>query len=827
MTRRARTTKEAERRFAAMDRGALDGLRVVELATMVAGPYCGKLLADMGAEVIKVEPPEGDPSRLCGPFPPEGPHPEKSALFLYNNTNKKSLALDLGSPRGLARVRELLRWADVCIDDHPPGTLETLGLEWSGLQGVNPGLVVTCITPYGRTGPRADRKADELTLIQAGGLGNLLPARSVDGSRAPVKMGGYPVGYHGGLVAAFATLCVLLGRRKTGRGDLIDISLQEVVLHLVRPAVPGSRYHDTTWSRIPDRPPALGRMQTSDGYVVVNALDDHQFRALRELMGKPEWIAGDEWDSLAYRTHHLNEITWLLDKWMLGQQKDDVHHRAAKRGIPIGPINSAHDVMRNPQYLARGYFVDVDHPEAGSHRYAGWPYRFSATPPRVRQPAPLLDAHNEQASGEALRFPSAGPMSSRGGGQDSGAAPLQGIRVLDFSWVWAGPFAGMLLAAFGAEVIKVEGHKRMDFMRRQVAWPLPERAPLKIPVDGAIAFHAVNLSKKSVTIDLARPEGVDLVRRLVAISDVVVDNLRPGAMEKLGLGYEDLCRIRPDIIAASSSGRGRYGPESSYRGFALVHHAIGGGAFVTGYPDDHPSHSTGDVDLMNATTLAYAIAAALHHRQQTGQGQFIDYSQCEGVTSLIGDMLLGYAMNGQVPQRMGNAHPRFAPHNVYRCWGVDRWMALEVHADEEFAALTRVMGMQALARDPRFTTMQSRKCHERELDGIIEAWTRERDRDWMVEALCRQGLAAAPSRDARDLYADPHLRARGVFLTVDHPQMGPLELVGMPWKMRHNPVPLSRGPFLGEHNRYVLQELLGLCDKELAALQEKGIVTKP
>jgi benzylsuccinate CoA-transferase BbsF subunit len=232
----------------------------------------------------------------------------------------------------------------------------------------------------------------------------------------------------------------------------------------------------------------------------------------------------------------------------------------------------------------------------------------------------------------------------------------------------------------------------------------------------------------------------------------------------------------------------------------------------------------GDVDLMNSNTAAFAIVAALYHRERTGEGQFIDCSQVQGVTSLIGELMLGYEMNGQIPERMGNAHPQYAPHNVYKCWGVDRWLALEVHSDEEFATLARIIGRPELAEDARFADMASRKKNEAQLDRIIEEWTRERDRDWIANEFCEAGLAAAPSRNGEDIYADPHLRERGAFVTVDHPDWGKLELVGNPWKMSGEQVRLQRAPLLGEHNDYVLRELLGLSDAEVADLRKNDII---
>jgi len=402
--------------------------------------------------------------------------------------------------------------------------------------------------------------------------------------------------------------------------------------------------------------------------------------------------------------------------------------------------------------------------------------------------------------------------------------PLEGIRVADFSWVWAGPFSTMLLAMLGAEVIKVEGHKRTDLLRHSVIWPLADPAPSDVPPNQGMGFNSLNMNKKSLTLDLSKPEGTLLARQLASKCDMVIDNMRSGAMDRLGLGYEDLRKLRPDIIVLSSGSRGKEGPEKDFPGYATIHNAVGGVSYVTGYPDDAPSTTTGgDTDLMNATTTAFILLAAYYHRIQTGEGQFIDYSQCEGVTSLAGEMVLAYQMTGKVPERMGNAHPYFAPHNVYRCWGVDHWLALEVHSDEEFASLTRVIGKPELAQDKRFKTMKARKRNERTLNRIIEEWTRQRDRDWMVNEFCQAGIAAAPSRNWQDIYADPHLHARNAFIEVQHPELGPLELVGVPWKMSDYTPPQKYAPLLGEHNQYVLREILGISGQQIADLHKKDV----
>lgn len=375
---------------------ALHGIKVLEYSEMVAGPYCGKLFADLGADVIKMEPPDGDPTRAFGPFPPGRRHREKSALYLYNNTSKRGITIDLSTEPGKEIFRRLVQWADVLIDNHPVGFTAGLGFDDAALLKLNPRLIYTCITPYGHTGPRAGVKGDELTVSHAGGLGNLLPSRSRDIKRAPVKPGGFHVAYHSAIVAAMVALAAVIGRGKEGKGRIIDISMQEVVVGSIRPNVTGSRYQRSYWGRVPDRPPAMGRMQTSDGYLVLGAAEDHHFAALREVIGNPPWLADDRWLNMWWRTNHAPEIAPMLDAWMSKQQKEDIHQKLSKRGVPLGPVNSVKEVMENEQYTSRDYFKNVDDPRTGTLRYPGWPYLMTGSPPRISHPAPSLGQHNEE-----------------------------------------------------------------------------------------------------------------------------------------------------------------------------------------------------------------------------------------------------------------------------------------------------------------------------------------------------------------------------------------------------------------------------------------------
>ena len=406
----------------------------------------------------------------------------------------------------------------------------------------------------------------------------------------------------------------------------------------------------------------------------------------------------------------------------------------------------------------------------------------------------------------------------------SGRLPLEGVRVVDMTWVWAGPCACMFLAMLGAEVIKVENRDRLDFFRRYAIWPLADPEPTKLSTDGSMMFLSANMNKLGIALDLGKPEGKDLLNRLVAVSDVVAENMRPGAMARMGLGYDDLRCVNPAIIMLSSSARGSEGPESQYAGYAAVNHAVGGAAHISGYPDGPPGYALGDVDIMNATTSAFAIVAALRYRELTGEGQFIDYSQTEAVTSLIGEVLLDYQMTGSIPGRKGNSDDFMSPHNVYPCWGIDRWLAIAVETDEEFAAMCEVMEAPELAADLRFASLEARKRNESVLDEIIAGWTRQQDRDHAANRLQAAGVAAAPSRDGQDLFHDPHLRERGLFVEVEDEEGMSKDLVGLPFKMSGCEPVFHRAPHLGEHNDYVFREILGLSAREINKLRRDKIV---
>ena len=394
-------------------------------------------------------------------------------------------------------------------------------------------------------------------------------------------------------------------------------------------------------------------------------------------------------------------------------------------------------------------------------------------------------------------------------------APLNGIRVLDFTWNLAGPYCSLQLALLGAEVIKVETATNLDGMRRG-------QYAIDLDPDASPTFNSVNLNKLGLRLNLKQAGGVETIESLAAVSDVLVENFRTGVLDRMGIGYEALRRHNPTIIVASSSAFGGSGPESSYPGYASVFNASGGLGSLTGYEDGPPVELRDSIDLRVGAALTYAVLCALWHRERTGEGQYIDLSSVEAIAALAGASVFEHLMTGVVPTRVGNRDARRAPHGLYRCRG-DDWIAISVGSDTEFRALCGVMGRPGVARAPRFADGYRRLRHAAELDGVVEAWTRRWAVVPLTESLQRAGVAAYPAASGEMLLNDAHLRARGAWREVEHPRMGRRTVQGLAWQSSPDGTPDQRpAPLLGEHNDYILGGVLGLPGDAIGALAEAG-----
>ena len=398
---------------------------------------------------------------------------------------------------------------------------------------------------------------------------------------------------------------------------------------------------------------------------------------------------------------------------------------------------------------------------------------------------------------------------------------LEGVRIADFCWLWAGAYATGLLALLGAEVIKIESMARPDPSRKMTltigqAFEGVEHSPV---------FNSINLNKLSVRLNLKQPEAVVLAKKIVQISDVASENMRPGAMDSIGLGYDVLKEVKPDIIMLSSSAFGAEGPLRRYGGYAPSFACYSGLAHLTGYSDGPPNPMTGSTDLMSATTSAFAIMAALNHRQHTGQGQHIDMASVESLAVFTGDALMEYIMNGRVQSRNGNHDRIMAPHNCYRCRGDDKWVSIAVATDEEWQAFCNAAGHPEWASDERFSDTYSRWKNERELNDLIGEWTVNYTHYEVTEILQKAGVAAIPSFSNEEIFSDPHFKARELAVEVEHPSMGKQVVLGPPWRLSETPARVTKSaPTIGENNEYVFGEILGMSGKEIARLMDEEII---
>lgn len=398
---------------------------------------------------------------------------------------------------------------------------------------------------------------------------------------------------------------------------------------------------------------------------------------------------------------------------------------------------------------------------------------------------------------------------------------LKGIKIANFGWVYAAPYCAELLSFMGAEVVKVESGLRIDQTRQTGVFVGDGTTGTEM----SPAFNNINLGSKSVTLNLKNPKGIELAKKIVANCDIVMENMRPGVMKKMGLGYEDLKKVKPDIIMLSMSGFGSEGPYGNYAGYAPVFASFGGAAYLTGYADGDPNTGSGVMDLRAGTTAAVAVLTALIHRAKTGEGQYIDLSCSESVGVLVGPELFDYALNGRSPQRCGNEDTIMAPHQVYRCKGNDKWVSIAVATDEEWEAMRGAMGDPEWAKDAKYADTYSRWQNRKELDKLVGEWTIGYTHMEVTEILQSVGVAAMPSFTAKELVEDPHTKARGKFVTVEHPRQGTKTVLTPPWRFSETPAGIAGpAPLLGEDNEQYFMDELGMSRDEYDAYMADGAI---
>jgi len=801
---------------------ALDGVRVLDLADQ-AGTYCSKLLADMGADVIKVEPPGGAAMRDIGPFHRHVPDRDRSLFFWHYNTNKRSVTLDLDSARDRERFLRLATTADVVIETGAPGQLGARGMGYTTLSARNAGLTLVSITPFGQTGPYRNFRGSDLIAQALGGMVfvNGFP------DEPPLQGLGLQAYHTASAYAAIGTLLALLARARSGRGQWIDVSIQECVAAALehasgffhqdgRIALRQGSLHWTRYFRV-------GRCK--DGYAMHCTLGD--WTSLLEWVkadGKAQDLAAPAWEDVTYRRDQCVHLFDVLDEWAKDYGVADLVEGAQLRRLPYAAVLPPETLPQQPQLVARGFFVRVGHHELSETiTYPGAPYVFSRTPWRIRRRPPLVGEHNDEVFKEleTRRAQDARQLTTQDAALRT-ARCLHGVRIIDFTWVVAGPVATRILADHGTEVIKIERRDALDFGSRR----------------GGLTGN-LNRGKQSIVINMTTARGVELVKGLIATADVVIDNFSARVMRNWGLDYENLRRLKADIISVSMSGFGQTGPHRNYVSYGPTLQALSGYTLLMRHTGREPagwgfSYS----DMAAGYTGALAVLMALWHRRRTGEGQHVDLSQFESVTTLLGPLLL------EILTRQGVETPSAgldnwsqegpsAPHGVYRCADLpsdgparDRWCAIAVFHEDDWRCFRHALGDPPWTRDARFATLAARLANQSALDEYVESWTRSRTAEEVMTHLQSAGIAAGRVANAADLCRrDPQLQARAYWARVATPEGETVELDGVPFKLSDTPGGISApGPLLGEHTDAVLQRVLGLTAAAVATLRADGVV---
>jgi crotonobetainyl-CoA:carnitine CoA-transferase CaiB-like acyl-CoA transferase len=795
----------------------LDRLLVVDVSTGIAGAYCAKQLADGGAEVIRVEPPEGDQLRRWSHR--RLPIGETGVLFEFLACSTKSITVDCDAD-GERDVAALLAGADVIVWS-PDGPVA----QWSGMSAPElharfPAAVVAAITPFGLDGPWAGRASTDLTIQAWAGATTLGTPET-----PPAQWGGRVGQWLGGIFAAMGVLTARRLQASDGVGDLLDVSLLEVVqycvgMYPVTRRTMSSPEQNAAAVRNPNRSIMIPMIEkTLDGWVGFMVATAPMWESFSVLVEHPEWTDDESLYSYAGRAARRAELEAAIRVWVGRRSTAEVLEAAALLRVPVAPIGTGATVTGFDHFVEREFYVP--------NPATGWlqpdvPYRFSGRAGRKPfEPAPRVGQHNEELRSLHREARSVVALPA------NPALPLAGLRVADFTAFWAGPMVGHFLATMGADVIHVESPNHPDAIRGHSVKATSD--------DGwwewSPNFHGPNTNKRDVTIDMGGERGRALARRLIAQCDVMLENYSPRVMEHWDLEYDAVRTIRPDIIFVRMPAFGLSGPWRDRTGYAQTMEQVSGMAWVTGFPDGPPLVLHGTCDPLAGAHATAALLLALEHRERTGEGMQVEVAMVGGALNVTAEQVLEYQAYGHLLERDGD-HGVGAPQNLYLTADLDSigrqdtWTAISIETDEQWLALREGLGNPEWGMDDAYLSEEGRRSAQSVLDKHLGAWCRDRGADDIVAALWPLGVPVArvtPGSEADSL--DQHI-ARGFFESLSHPITGTQKHIGFPVRLGRGPRKMHRSPAptLGEHNDAVFRDLLGISDDELGELQEAGVI---
>lgn len=790
--------------------GALSHLRIVEIGSAAATSYCARLFADFGADVQKIERPAGDPLRHAAPLTPKG----HSAWFAFLNFNKSSVVIDRDAADAASRLRELIAGCDILLDGRGIDAADCPDIDLDTIKRNNPGLIHLDLSWFGDRGPYADFAATDSTVRALAGLVKLVGPEQGPPMHAP----DFQTGILGGLWGFIAATSSLLGRMQDGRGRSSHLSLFEASIAVTEYIMFEAFQRGDIMRRIgvnrfwPTFP--VGIYETRQGWLGVTTVTPAQWRAFCEMLGLTELRDDPTLFMGVDRLQHVAMIESKILPRLKQRTAQEWFAEGLARKIPIVPVPEISDLVADAEKRARGAIVPVAVGDETGFS-AGTMQRLMGTPPARGGRVP--DLGEQQARREAAPYT---PMPKPAA---TDRLPLAGVRVVDFSMGWAGPICTRTLADLGAEVIKIEAIQYPDWWRgvdRRPAYVLEQM------YEKQMRYCIMNRNKRGITLDLTRPKGLALAKRLLADADLVVDNYSVEVLPKLGLGYDVLSKINPKLVMMSMSAFGAGSEHRDCRAYGSTLEQGSGLPSVVGDPGGPPVMShTAFGDAVGGLNGCAAVLTALIHAKRTGQGQFIDLAQVECMMPFAAPWIVAHAIDGREPIKYGNRHPDLVPHGCFRCAGADNWIMVALSDDAAWPKLARLLGRADWAADDTLRVAAGRRAIETEIEAAITAWTAARDPDAAMAALQAAGVASGVARLPIDLLNDPQLEARGFIQHVERAFIGRHPQPSMPFREGAAPFAVrSAPPTLGEHNREILVGMLGLSDVELEELTREGII---
>lgn len=801
----------------------LSPYRVIDL-TNEGGLLCGQILADLGADVIQVEPPGGSTARQYGPWAGARREPEASLFWWAYARNKRSIVCDLETEAGRETVRQLAAGADFFIESERPGALTALGLGYRDLAESNPGLVYVSITPFGQSGPKSQWAATDLTLMAASGHAYL----SGDEHHPPVRLRVPQAHAHAGADAAVGALIAHAARQRTGRGQHVDVSAQQSSTLATM-----FRILDTPLEQAPAQRvaggaqvgPAFlrGRYELADGWVVLGPAflpsTGHFMQRLLSWVAEEGFIGPERvdepWGTYGLRmiggqvdADDFDEVEAALDAFFATRTREELMAAAVDRRLLLAPILSLDQIVESKQFGERGFVVELEQ-GAQPVRFPGPWARFGATSIESRHAAPTVDEHGAALRAEPPRQPAFVPERAAVEAQ----RPLEGVKILDLFWVLAGPGATRMLADYGATVIRVESTSHVDTLRVIPPYHYSNPHP-----ECSGGFQSANANKLGLTLDLSNPDAREVLLDLVRWCDVVTESFAPGVIDGYGFGWDVLSNVKPDLIMISSCLMGQTGPWANFTGFGNLAASVTGFQQLASWPDSPPSGPFGAyTDFISVRYNAIAILAALEHRARTGAGQYIDQSQAEAALHFLAPAFLDYTVNGNVQGPAGNADGDLSPHGMFPAAGEDSWVAIAVDSSAAWEGLCNAVGRVDLL---------DRRAETAIVEEAIAAWTRERDAASITAALQAVGVPVHEASTTPQLFEDPQLQHRDHFLEVLHDIFPTSTVESSRLLLSESPARKpERALSFGRDNQHVLSDLLGYSPEKIAELQERGALT--